>query len=265
VEDVTRKATYDIVEQIRCEARRAVVDYGYDYKTASIAYDFDFNITERNNASGDVTAMIPFLNGGNFSLTANAGSNLTRNTIRNFKIVDSFDELRAIKCQPDYLATNFIYPIAGDIGVYEVVSTFIRLQKVDNQNSGEVFTFADTLEFTTEWSGGVKPQLVLNPVADRFRVVGANGDFNASRNDVHKVVLTLAGSPPKTSKMLLGKSLRPLPGPGVVGVVGDTNSSLVSTTIIQIAVNPKDRALVELDRQRILALQAKSQNLLVGP
>src|SRR5438874_3890042 len=90
-EDVTRKTTNDIVTQIRCEARRAVVDYGVQLVNAAIAYEFTFHITEDNNASGDMTWTIPFVNGGNFSLFANAGSNRTRVSNRNFKIVDSFD------------------------------------------------------------------------------------------------------------------------------------------------------------------------------
>lgn len=258
-EDVTRKTTYDIVQQIRCEARRAVIDFGYYYKTASVAYEFEFNITEDNNASGDITSTIPFLNGGSFSLVANAGSNRIRQTKRNFKVADTFDELRQTKCSREQIEANWVYPISGDIGVYEVVRTFILLQDVTNKQSGAVFTFADTLTFTTSLNGGVQPKLILSPVTDRFRVVAANADFNAARSDVHTVTLTLAGAPPKATGAPLGKTLVPL-----VGFTAG-NNSLVSTTIIQSAVNPKDRALIELDRQRILALQARSQNLLVGP
>ena len=259
-EDVTRKATYDIVEQIRCEARRAVAEYARSYTTASIAYEFEFDITEDNNASADVTALIPFSRGGSFSLTANAGSNRIRSANRNFKIIDTFDQLLQNKCYPDDPAKNWIYPIAGDIGIEEVVDTFIKLQKVENPRSGEVFTFSDTLTFTTTFSGGVQPKLVLAPVTDRFRVVEANADFNAKRVDVHKVTLSLAGSPPKASRVLIGSSLRAVPGG-----VAMNNNSLVNTTIIQSAANPKDRALIELDRQRTIALQRRSQNLLVGP
>jgi hypothetical protein len=270
-DDVTRKSTYDIVEQIRCEARRAVVDHAYDYKTgidyktASVAYEFDFDISEDNNASGDATWTLPYTLGGSLSLVANAGLNRNRHTKRNFKIVDSFDELRQINCAGDRPQENMIYPIAGDIGVYEVVSTFIRLQKIDNPNSGEVFTFGDTLMFTTLLTGGVQPKLIISPLTDRFRLAAANADLNARRNDIHTVTLTLAGNPPKTSRTLVGASLRSSAA-GSVGLVGlQTNSSLVSTTIIQSATNPKDRALIELDRQRILALQARTPNLLVGP
>jgi hypothetical protein len=273
-DDVTRKSTYDIVQQIRCEARRAVADHAYDYKTgidyktASVAYEFDFDISEDNNASADATWTLPYTLGGSLSLVANAGLNRNRHTKRNFKIVDSFDELLQINCADDRPQENIIYPIAGDIGVYEVVRTFIKLQQIGNPKSGEVFTFGDTLMFTTLLTGGVQPKLIISPLTDRFRLAGADADFNARRNDVHTVTLALAGSPPKTSKPIVGASLRSSAA-GLVGSVGlvglQTNSSLVSTTIIQSATNPKDRALIELDRQRILALQARTPNLLVGP
>jgi hypothetical protein len=86
-DDVTRKCTYDIVDQIRCEARRAVIEHAYDYKTASIAYEFTFDITEGNNTSADATWILPYALGGSFPLAANVGMNRTRETKRNFKIV----------------------------------------------------------------------------------------------------------------------------------------------------------------------------------
>src|SRR5258707_6916577 len=87
-DNVTRKSTLAIVHQIRCEAKRAVVDIAYNrnpypnngsnpypnsgkppypnngstpnpihinYTTASISYDFNFDIFENNNASADGT------------------------------------------------------------------------------------------------------------------------------------------------------------------------------------------------------------------
>jgi hypothetical protein len=284
-DDVTRKSTQAIVEQIRCEARRAVLDYAYhykdganrkntvDYKTATVAYEFTFDITEDNNAMADATWGLPYVLGGNFSLGANGGFNRTRHTTRNFKIVDTFEELRLTKCDGvDPQPENLIYPISGEIGVYEVVKTFINMQQIDNPNSGEVFTFHDTLMFTTFLTAGVQPKLVISPFSDRFRLAAANGNFNATRNDVHTVVITLAGTPIKSPRIALGASFRATAAQlarstgGGVDLVGlQTNSSLISTTILQSAANPKDRALLELDRERILRLQARSQNLLVGP
>jgi hypothetical protein len=286
-EDVTRKTTLAIVHQIRCEAKRAVVDIAYNrnnpyptpinYTTASISYDFSFDIVEDNNASADGTWGLPYTLGGAFSLTANGQFNRTRHTIRNFKITDTFEQLYNTQCgepPPPGVASqpeNLIYPISGEIGIYEVVKTFINLQQIENPKAGEVFTFADTLQFTTTLSAGVQPTLVISPFPDRFRLAGAKGNFNADRTDMHKVVLTLAGEKPrlladrpgaKTSNTALGVSARA--AAAQMGLL-QTNSALVSTTLLQTGSNPKDRSLLELDRQRIIELQDRARNLLIGP
>jgi hypothetical protein len=281
-EDVTRKSTLAIVHQIRCEAKRAVVNVAYNrdnpypnpinYTTASISYDFMFDIFENNNASADGTWGLPYTLGGMFSLTASGQFDRNRHTIRNFKITDTFEELYNTQCddaQPQL--ENLLYPISGEIVIYEVVSTFINLQQIGNPKAGEVFTFADTLQFTTTLSAGVKPKLVISPFTDRFRLAGANGNFSADRTDFHKVMITLAGEKPrllagkpgaKTSGTAFGATARATAAQ--MGLL-QTNSALVSTTLLQTGSNPKDRSLLELDRQRIIELQNRAQNLLIGP
>jgi hypothetical protein len=286
-EDVTRKSTLAIVEQVRCEAKKAVLDIAYnynnpdpddygnpypfkiDYRTASVAYEFTFDITEDDNASADGTWGLPYTLGGAFSLSANGKFNRNRNTNRNFKIVDSFEELYNTRCNVPPQPENLIYPISGEIGIYEVVKTFIKLQQVQNPKAGEVFTFADTLKFTTTLSAGVQPKLVISPFPDRFRLAGANGDFNASRVDIHQVVVTMAGEKPRMIANAKTPPAAPLGaslGRAASSLFGlQTNSSLVSTTLLQTGANPKDRALLELDRQRNIALQkaAKNEGVLV--
>lgn len=266
-DNVTRPTTYGIVDQIRCEAKRAVVDSARGFTDAAIAYEFTFHITEGDNASADTTWTLPFLNGGSFTLFAAAGINKSRDAIRNFKIVDSFNELRRINCTPEVLEKNWIYPIAGDIGTYEVVSTFARLHKADNPvgtGKDNVFSFADTLVYTTTLGGGVKPKLVLNPITERLRLTEARGDFSASRTDVHKVVIAISGGQQST---VAGQTSRGRLGiRSMVGLAPAlTASSVLSTTLIQTGSNAKEAALIELDRQRILELQRRTQNLLVGP
>jgi hypothetical protein len=281
-EDVSRKSALGIVHQIRCEAKRAVVDVAYnrnnpypspiDYTTASISYAFTFDIFENNNASADGTWGLPYTLGGMFSLTASGQFDRNRHTIRSFTIVDTFEELYNTQCDDAApQLENLLYPISGEIGIYEVVSTFINLQQVGNPKAGEVFTFADTLQFTTTLSAGVQPKLVISPFNDRFRLAGANGNFSADRTDFHKVMITLAGEKPRllagkpgarTSGTAFGLTARDTAAQ--MGLL-QTNSALVSTTLIQTGSNPKDRSLLELDRQRIIELQNRAQNLLVGP
>jgi hypothetical protein len=266
-DDVTRKTTNDIVGQIRCEAKRAVVDHGRGLKNAAIAYEFTFDITETNNASADATWTFPFLTGGNLSLTANAGANRIRNDNRNFKIVDSFDDLRKVDCSTETLEKDWVYPIAGDIGIYEVVATFAKLQRGGDLKKGEVYSFADTLLFTTTFNAGVTPKLTLNPMTEQFRLTEANANLSAIRLDSHKVTVGLAADPqPTTANMLRSHAIT---GRGIglapFSLLG-SNNSLLSTTIIQSGSDVKSKALLELDRQRILqAIRNGSLNVLGGP
>jgi hypothetical protein len=281
VDDVTRKSTVSIVKQIRCEARQAVLDYAYhykdpsplniDYKTASIAYAFTFDITEENKAGADATWRLPYTLGGDFfQLFANGHFDRNRFTHRTFRIIDTFEELYNTRCDDaaPQLA-NLIYPISGEIGMYEVVKNFIKMQQIANPKAGEMFTYSDTLTFNTFLKAGVQPSLVIGPFPDRFRLVSANGDFSSSRRDIHEVVVSMAGDKPRTpGTRTSGTAL----GASALSTMADmgglqTNSSLVSTTLLQTGSNPKDRALLELDRQRIIKLQnrAQDQNLLIGP
>ena len=88
-EDVTRKTTFDIVERIRCEAQRAILDHGRGFRTAAVAYEFTFDITEENNASAGLSWLYPFST-GTFALTTTLGADRSRNAKRNFKMVGFF-------------------------------------------------------------------------------------------------------------------------------------------------------------------------------
>jgi len=289
VDDVTRATTSDIVQHIRCEAKRAVIDHDLRSKNPSadtvlaIAYDFTFEITENNNAKGDIRWQIPFLNGGNFQLLANADSERQRSSNRTFRIVETFDDLRKADCSPKTLEKNLTYPIAGEIGIYEVVTTFAKLQRVaslkkppftpttEEPLNKVVFRFADTLTFTTKFNGGVTPTLTLAPVTDSFRVtqVNAGADtgltpsaltplgtgLNAQRLDKHTVIIAMAGVPKTIDALRSRANISASPSP----------HSITSTTLYQLQATAKERALYELDRQRLLALQQQSPNLLVGP
>lgn len=133
-QDVTGDDTYRIVQKIRCEARDAIESYvlgaldqsipsdqeiarklrtgelgfNFDRKTlssdaqqafnkydqAAIAYDFTFNITEKN----DVTANTDFLRTfgrGPFTVGIMGSSQLQRQNTRNFVVSDTFERRRA--------------------------------------------------------------------------------------------------------------------------------------------------------------------------
>jgi hypothetical protein len=276
-DDVTRVSTYGIVQQIRCEAGRAIRELAPNYTTAAIAYEFNFDITETDSlASGESIFTQPFSTSV-FTLTLTSPSDLkSRQGVRNFRIVDSFTDARSTDCLKDPLRKNLVYPIAGDIGAYEVLGTFVKLQRAQplapikppapfqgepyKPPTGEVFVFADRLTFTTTLTGGAKPRLVLNPRRGDLRATSAKADLAASRVDIHQVTIAVAAGPQPIQARSARALLRSTPA-----YIPPTTSSVLSTTIIQAQATAEQRALFELDRQRILALQEQVPNLLVGP
>jgi len=289
-DDVSRKTTYDIVEKIRCEAKAAVEQYGRGFDNASIVYNFSFNINEHNDAGGGFTLFEPFKKGGAFSLTAGAESKRIRDGYRNFELLDSFDDLRKMNCTRDR-EVNWVYPLTGDVGMYDTVATFIRLQQADNPGGTRIFTFADTLTYTTTFTGGVSSTLTLAPVTDQLRVTAANAALTGSRMDKHKVVVTMAAGHQTVVVDRSGRRAvrRTVPrvdapiarlgtrrsgdpafvaggGDSAVGVAGSFNN-LLSTRMLQQESSAENRALYEQDRQRQLELQRRSLDVrvLVGP
>jgi hypothetical protein len=192
--------------------------------------------------------------------------------------VDSFQDTQSAKCAKEALRKNWLYPITGDIGVHEVVATFIKLEnarllgelpsapkpleegKPLKPPAGEVFVFADRLSYTTTLTAGANPVLVMTPTAGRFRAVDLKASLDASRVDMHKVTIAVAAGPQPRGARTTGARLRSAPG-----YIPPTTNSLLATTLVQTQVSAEQKALLELDRQRILTLQDQVPNLLVGP
>src|SRR5262249_11814030 len=135
-----------------------------------------------------------------------------------------------------------------------------------------VFRFSDTLTFTTKLKGGVNPTLTLGKVNNNtFRVTSVNHGpsinpplspsfftpgpltdpgLNVRRKDEHKVVIAMAGVPRSIDARRSAAGARPPLSP----------NSITSTTEYQLQATAKERALFELDRQRMLTLQQQSPN-----
>jgi hypothetical protein len=297
-DDVSRKSTYDIVEQIRCEAKAAVMDHGGGFHKAAIVYNFEFKINERNDANVGFTLLDRLKGPGSINVNAGAQANLMRDGNRNVEVIDSFEDLRKLNCTRDREA-NWLYPLTGDVGMYNAVATFIQLQQADNPGGTRIFAFADTLTYTTTFTGGVNATLTLAPAAvlDQFRFTAANAAATGKRMDMHKVTVTMAAGDqnikqasgrmairqavPRIDARILGGSgggtgrsnLRNgepdsagVAGPGALGVAGGFNN-LLSTRMLQQESGAENRALYEQDRQRQLELQRRATDVrvLVGP
>lgn len=298
-DDLSRKSTYDIVQKIRCEAKAAVMEFGQGLNSA-IVYAFYFNINEHNDASAGLTLANPLAKAAGFELTANGSVGTIRDGRRSFEVLDSFDDLRKLNCSRDR-EVSWVYPLTGDVGMYDSVATFIRIQQtagpdgVDQAGKPKVFTFADTLTYTTTFMGGATAKVALAPFTDQLRLTAANASLGGSRMDVHKVTVTMAAekvpvvgpsgrvsfrrSVPYVDAPMAGANSRSggdrrfaagAPrggdGGGGIGVAGGFNN-LLSTRMLQQESGAENRALYEQERQRQLELQRRATDIrvLVGP
>jgi hypothetical protein len=194
-DDRVGDTTVQIVKKIRCETRLAVEKYASNprYKTAAIAYDFRFTVTENNRGSGAAAFAFPLTN-GRFSLNIGAGEDKQRIGVRNFQIVETFAELKKEDCSVQATDANYRYPITGIVGLEEVIGTFVKLNdlKLLEQAKGPGASYVDALEFATIFRGSVEPAVELSPVADRLRLTQGRVSFGADRGDVHRLTLSLS-------------------------------------------------------------------------
>jgi hypothetical protein len=158
------------------------------YGASSIAYRFEFMISENNDASGALGFKVPFTTGA-FDLAATADYKRQRDGLRRFETVETFADLAKLKCH-DFVVrdAHLHYPISGSIGMTKAVNTFVELTEF----GGAKGEFTDTLNFTTTLNGSIKPSLVLNPVPQSFRLVNASGEVSAGRTDKHSVTISFA-------------------------------------------------------------------------
>jgi hypothetical protein len=168
------------------------------YERAAITYDFTFDITEQNTVAAEVD-FVNLLSNGAFSIGPKGQSDLQRQTVRLFRVNDTFGELIHInsdRCTEDGSPENFVYPVAGSIGLGEMIETFVDLNEFQNltgsKDTDTVPTIADTFNFQTTISGSVGPQVTLTPLNHRFNVAGASLTASASRKDIHKVIVAMS-------------------------------------------------------------------------
>jgi len=210
----SRASTFDIVQRIRCEAKAGLDKYQSDgdaqriIAATTIGFDFDFNMTEKNNAnSGGLTFKNKVVKGFQLDLTASAERK--RQNIRRFLVIEELAKLTDADCSNAATRANWVYPIAGAIGMDEVVATYIKLEKLSDLTaegskapgqaaffgSTKAALFADVLTFRTTLTAGATPRLVLSAVNGSFRLTNASIAVTAERRDVHTVIVALARAP----------------------------------------------------------------------
>lgn len=171
-----------------------------------VAYDFELQGTDVNNLDGEVDLAKPFTH-SKFTLGIKDGVDRMRKNDRTFTITDTFSGLvqlpdtycvgRDVQQNYNYnVQPNYMYPIAGKIGVELLVHDFINLTLFANLSKKSTPqgppTLVDALTFTTAISGTLTPTYVFTPVGTALNVTNATLTGVASRTDVHTITMGLA-------------------------------------------------------------------------
>ena len=172
--------------------------------TAAIAYNFDLTMSETNNLGTSADLLGPW--SPKFTALVGGDANRSRSNQRTFTVTDTFGGLLKINtlvdgvryCDKHIVQANYIYPVAGRIGVDEMVLTFFNLSLFDALDAqqakpGGPPAMADKLTFTTTIDGSVNPaKVIFTPVHSGLQVADASLTGTLSRTDTHVVTVGLA-------------------------------------------------------------------------
>jgi len=250
---------------------------GPGFDKGAIGFVFDFNITEHNHAALDLTFQKSFPS-GTFELMLSGTSaelgntDLQRQSQRNFTLIDVFSELKQAKCSQEALQSRFDYPIAGSIGLSEVIRTAIGIDQLGSRAvgvpvqglpdvivpggvGGGAAVFSDMLTYTTMFdTGSITPTLTLNEVPGVFRLTKASANLFSNRKDIHKLTLAIAlPEPPKpTPKAQVRAAARLATRTVPMAQALVSTRGVPSKVLIHSEPDPKVRVLWELDRRILL-------------
>jgi hypothetical protein len=183
--------------------------------SGGIAYNFTLTMNEQNDLTATANFLGPWANKLTLGLTGNADR--SRENERTFTVTDKFSyllkELNTINytstgevrryCDEHIKGPNYIYPIAGQIGVFKTVATFYQMAIFDglapkpgaSGSAGTTPAMADKLTFTTTIDISATPKVVFSPVPASFQVADATGTGLLRRKDTHSVIVAVALEP----------------------------------------------------------------------
>jgi hypothetical protein len=191
------------------------------YSTA-VAYSFDLTMDETNNLGTVLDWLGPWFT--KFTLNATADANRERSNEEVFTLTDTLGGLLMNLSTPQHgvpycgeqqlVQANYIYPIAGKIGVAKTVKTFFELNTFASLSSGagstktgnaaeNAPTYTEKLIFTTTIDGSANPKLTFTPAGRKFQFMDASVTGLAKRIDTHKVYVALAVQPSGAASLTL--------------------------------------------------------------
>ena len=123
---------------------------------------------------------------------------------RSFRVIDTLaklkQEARNNTCSNEEQRANFIYPIAGTIGLGEVVRTYWRVKGLSTFDPSKDKAFTDKIIFKTVLSAGITPSITVSSSVGDFKLTNFTVDGEVIREDNHQVTVSIASAKPQGTK-----------------------------------------------------------------
>jgi hypothetical protein len=168
-----------------------------------IAYNFDLTGLEINNIDATANFIRPKPVSSLLTLGLGANFDRQRQNDRSFTITDNFGELvskvHANYCTNHIATANYVYPIAGRVGIDRVIHDFLFLTLFANLSgkSKDVITasgpptMVEQLQFVTTIGGSATPKITFMPTGGAFQLGDVSLPVSASRKDTHQLTIGL--------------------------------------------------------------------------
>lgn len=164
------------------------------FESHLMVFQFQFQITENNNAAVSAGSAVWPIALGTFTLGFETGERKKRVAVRNVKLAQTFGELLfMLDCTqlkaPGRELVALKYPITGTIGLDRVLDDYLRAAAVGKfKTGGESYT--DRIQFTTKINATLKPQVDL--IRKVPAIVKVQGELTADREDLHELTVFLS-------------------------------------------------------------------------
>ncbi len=173
---------------------RKFLEYFWD---TGIAYHFNLGMLEINNLDAGVN-FFPTVGSGLGAFGFKTGFDRQRGNVRTFTLTDDFHTLLSLRsgyCDGEVVREDFVYPMAGKIGIEPFIHEFVRVAlyaQLENEAEGGPPTMVDTITFQTTISGSVGPQIIFSPAFPGLTLPGGSLAADVSRQDTHTLTMGLS-------------------------------------------------------------------------
>ena len=249
-----------------------------------IAYNFDLTMDEENDIGTTINSLGSWA--PKFLLGFEANFNRGRSNERSFTITDTFKglmtQLGGVRfgrryCDGKLVAANYVYPIAGHIGVDKLVKTFVELavfnaladnDKASPGSAGGPPSIADKLTFTTTIDATLTPNIVFSPVTTTLQMSNVSFTGLARRMDTHQVTVGLAVDSKAIADLTSLRnylfSTRSGPANGVRAGDGSLSNTVITlnTLTARVNTNAEGLAAFAVDQLKSREIQDGSQSIL---